>query len=64
MTGSPPVDAGGAKESVTCWSPLTDANSVGALGLLGGPAILCNGTVAVTVAEGPEPAKFVGVTRN
>ena len=56
--------AGRAQESVTCWSPLVADNKVGALGRAGGPAMLCNGTVATTVADGPEPAKFVGVTRN
>ena len=47
---------------MTCESPPVADNNVGALGLAGGPAILCKGTVAAINEEGPLPTKVLGVT--
>jgi hypothetical protein len=49
---------------VTLASPLVADSKVGAVGLAGGPAMLCNGTVAATTVATPLPAMLLGVTRN
>ena len=49
---------------VTLASPLVADNKVGEVGLAGGPAMLCKGTVADTTVGTPAPATLLGVTRN
>ena len=49
---------------VTLASPLVADSKVGEVGLAGGPAMLCNGTVAATTVGAPTPAILLGVTRN
>ena len=49
---------------VTDVSPLVADSVVGGLGLAGGPAMLCSGTMAAMIDATPAPATLLGVTRN